>query len=144
MSDGSENGVRARVVEAAEAALAMSESFKYSQVRPMAGSLADPEAFARTDCSAFVTLCYKAAGAPDPNGQHYDGTGYTGTLVQQGRWVDEPEPGDLVFYGETRERLVHVALFVGGGQAISFGEDPMVKVPVDYRPDRLGYMQYDL
>ena len=144
MSGASEGGVRARVVEAAEAALAKSRSFKYSRVRPMAASLSDPEAYTRTDCSSFVTLCYKAAGAPDPNGQDYDGTGYTGTLVQQGRWVDDPEPGDLVFYGETRERPVHVALFVGGGEAISFGEDPMVKVPVGYRPDLLGYMQYDL
>jgi cell wall-associated NlpC family hydrolase len=143
MSGGSEEGVRARVVEAAESALA-SESYRYAQVRPMASSLLDAEAYTTTDCSSFVTLCYKAAGARDPNGRDYDGTGYTGTLVEQGRWVDDPEPGDLVFYGEARTRPVHVALYVGDGKAISFGTDPMVKVPVSYRPDLLGYMQYDL
>ena len=91
-----------------------------------------------------MTLCYKAAGAPDPNGNGYDGTGYTGTLVQQGRWTDDPEPGDLVFYGETRDGPVHVTLYVGQGEAISFGCDPMEKVSVDYRPDVLGYKAYDL
>src|SRR5258708_18930246 len=33
------------------------------------------------DCSESVTLLCKLAGLDDPNGLRYDGTGYTGTLL---------------------------------------------------------------
>jgi len=54
------------------------------------------------DCSAFVTLCYNWAGVhSDPNGQHYDHEGYTGTLLANG--IEVPlhavAPGDVVIYG---------------------------------------------
>lgn len=54
-----------------------------------------------TDCSAFVTFCYSWAGAPDPNGRGYDGTGYTGTLLDHLEHIskDELQPGDLVVFG---------------------------------------------
>ena len=53
------------------------------------------------DCSAFVTLVYWLAGAGDPNGQHYDHEGYTGTLLAHGQHVtiDKIQAGDLVVYG---------------------------------------------
>ena len=53
------------------------------------------------DCSAFVTYCYSWAGAPDPNGQGYNGTGYTGTLLSHGTpdSLEHVQPGDVVVYG---------------------------------------------
>lgn len=54
-----------------------------------------------TDCSGFVTLCYRLAGAPDPNGLNYNGNGYTGTLLDHGRPVlpGAVRPGDIIVYG---------------------------------------------
>ena len=53
------------------------------------------------DCSAFVTYCYSWAGAPDPNGLGYNGSGYTGTLLGHGQWIqpNEVQAGDVVVYG---------------------------------------------
>ena len=53
------------------------------------------------DCSAFVTLCYNWAGAPDPNGQNYDHEGYTGTLLAHGTKIplSQVQPGDVIVYG---------------------------------------------
>ena len=89
------------------------------------------------DCSAFVTLCYAWAYAPDPNGLNYDGQGYTGTLLshdehialfkENAQHVQVPEvlPGDLVVYGGGTGE--HVALVVGVWNAdiltVSMGEN---------------------
>ena len=54
----------------------------YGQLRPIDGLATPHKLPLATDCSGFVTLCYKWAGAPDPNGRGYDGYGYTGTLLQ--------------------------------------------------------------
>ena len=55
------------------------------------------------DCSGFVTLLCNLAGIPDPNGQHYNHTGYTGTLLANPTNhhipADQVQPGDLVVYG---------------------------------------------
>jgi cell wall-associated NlpC family hydrolase len=79
------------------------------------------------DCSLFVTACYFAAGALDPNGSHYNGFGYTGSLITTGRRcsIHELEPADLVFYGSTPAAdanatfpvgsPTHVALYDGTG-----------------------------
>ena len=55
-----------------------------------------------TDCSGFVTLCYFLAGAPDPNGRGYDGSGWTGTLLERMENVDRQAVGhgDVVVFGE--------------------------------------------
>ncbi len=63
----------------------------YSQVRPMvsrtihtdrqlAAALRRPRGLT-LDCSESVTLICHLAGLRDPNGLHYNGTGYTGTLL---------------------------------------------------------------
>lgn len=49
-----------------------------------------------SDCSAFVTVCYNWAGAPDPNHLHYDHEGYcftpeTRILRDDLRWVPSGE-----------------------------------------------------
>ena len=78
------------------------------------------------DCSAFVTLCYNWAGAPDPNGQGYNGTGYTGTLLSHGVgvYVGDAVPGDVVVYGPGTGD--HTALIVEAGLdplTVSMGQE---------------------
>jgi len=92
------------------------------------------------DCSAFVTYCYSWAGAPDPNGQGYDGQGYTGTLLSHGTHLDNAAvaiPGDVVVYGPGTGD--HTALIVEAGPdplTVSMGQqgDPSyVRVSQDGR-----------
>lgn len=54
-----------------------------------------------TDCSGFVTCCYYAAGAPDPNGLGYSGQGFTGSLIGHLPEIahHEAEAGDIVVFG---------------------------------------------
>lgn len=53
------------------------------------------------DCSAACTLYYNWSGAPDPNGQNYNHTGYTGTLLAHNPHIPmaQVKPGDIVIYG---------------------------------------------
>jgi len=98
--------------------------------RPYPDTLFSAEAHSSSkgiDCSSFVTLCYKEAGAADPNGAGYSGNGYTGTLATHGAPVPYPSPGDLVFYGSPPD-YHHVALVVGGGNQIQIGGDDGVKM----------------
>ncbi len=84
----------------------------YAQVRPMrtrsimsdldlAAALAAPGGV-RMDCSESVTLICKLAGLRDPNGAHYDGSGFTGTLLANLPHYSKPEnamTGALVVFG---------------------------------------------
>lgn len=63
----------------------------YAETRPML-LRRPPQVPGEWDCSAYVTSCYYAAGAPDPNGQDFDGEGYcfepsTRVLTSDLRWV---------------------------------------------------------
>lgn len=78
-----------------------------------------------SDCSAFVTICYNWAGAPDPNGLNYNHEGYTGTLVSHGAQIalSDVLPGDVVIYGDGPG--IHTALIVENGPdplTVSMGE----------------------
>jgi len=93
------------------------------------------------DCSAMVTWYYWVAGAPDPNGVNYNGTGYTGTLAQHGETVsvEQSKPGDYVLYGSGAP-WHHVALLVavrnGQHMVISHGSEPgPYYLPYNYRND---------
>lgn len=88
------------------------KNIHYGQVRPMPLNWTKT---LTTDCSGFSTLCYKLAGAPDPNGRGYDGAGFTGTLLAHGRSVARAAalPGDLVFFGPGTAE--HVAIVVEAG-----------------------------
>lgn len=70
----------------------------YAQIRPMPHSLGLPMT---TDCSGFATVCSQAAKAPDPNGNGYNGLGYTGTFLAHCQHLSKAEakPGDFVVYG---------------------------------------------
>lgn len=136
-------GARDAIVKAAQLAASYGpKKYSYGQVRPMPKSLFGKGRIV-TDCSGFVTLCYKAAGVPDPNGFGYNGSGNTQSLMAHGKKIhsDKLAPGDLVFYRSPE----HVGVFIGGGQVVEFGGDPGPKtINVNYRGDLIGYFTYDL
>lgn len=86
------------------------------------------------DCSEFATKSFKAGGAPDPNGEFYNGTGWTGTLTQHGTrgpW----STAALNFYGGSFP-YKHVTVGAGKSRCFSMGSDPGPLLEgVAYRPD---------
>ena len=137
-------GSRQGVVQAAQTAVSMPQSdYVYSATRPYPPNLFGPPLPVKTDCSGFATLCYKEAGAPDPNGLGYSGQAYTGTLEMNGRPTKNPQPGDLAFWSSPD----HVAVYIGGGNIIQFGSPP---APIQgtianengYHANFLGYRSY--
>lgn len=73
------------------------------------------------DCSETATLVCRLAGLADPNGRGYDGTGYTGTMLDYLPHYSEPEAagvGALVVYGPGTGD--HVS------QVIEPGADPLL------------------
>ena len=122
---------------------------RYGQVRPMPTGLRTVEALrgGRIDCSAFATLVFKEAGAPDPNGRGYDGYGYTGTLIANGDKLPagaRPQALDLAFYGDPYATSGHVAVVINDREVISFGHTPIRRYPIAYRSDYRGVWRYDI
>jgi hypothetical protein len=130
--------VRSAIVAAGFFWYAHRAAIAYREQRPF--SLLRPPAVPKVwDCSAFATNCYYAGDAPDPNGRHYDGQGYTGTLMSRGKRVAlaQMKPGDLIFWGYTQHGSpafpvgspTHVSVFTGydGGvpMTLSNGHHPM-------------------
>lgn len=95
-----------------------------------------------TDCSAFITLCYNWAGAPDPNGRHYDGYGFTGTFVAALPQIDVSHalPGDVIVYGPgTGDHIVVVVQSGSDPLTISHGQErgpALVRHSVEVRAHR--------
>ena len=75
--------------------------FTYAEIRPMPsiGNGAGQVPWTG-DCSSWVTSCYKWAGAPDPNGTGYNGSGNTQTLTGHGLEIQigNVQPGDVVVF----------------------------------------------
>ncbi|RKH66465.1 NlpC/P60 family protein [Corallococcus llansteffanensis] len=94
------SGLRAKIVSEANWGITNAAGIHYQQVRPIDGLNARHQLPLNIDCSGFVTLCYKWAGAPDPNGLDYNGQGYTGTLLSYLTPVSSSQikPGDLVLW----------------------------------------------
>jgi hypothetical protein len=109
--------VRQKIVAAARWGIENEPRIHYGEIRPIPLGRTLP---LRTDCSGFVTLCYFLAGAPDPNGRDYDGSGYTGTLLG---WLPHIRRGDATF-GD----LVVWGTFPGRHVAIVLepGDDPLL------------------
>lgn len=104
-----EQRIRDQIVTWAKKGVADTASIHYAQIRPMPSAWRLPFT---TDCSGFVTLCYRLAGAKDPNGLSYNGEGYTGTLLDHGESIPlwQAKPGDLVIWGSFPGH--HVAVIV--------------------------------
>ncbi len=113
--------IREHVVANARWGIAHEPQIHYEQLRPMEGLQAARKLPLHTDCSGFSTLCYAWAGAPDPNGLGYDGSGYTGTLLRHMQRIPQNavQPGDLVVWGPGTGH--HVALVLE-----SEGNDPVL------------------
>lgn len=116
--DDARQHVRDEIVKWARWGCEHERDIHYEQVRPYPLE-ADLPLY--TDCSGFVSLCYKLGGAYDPNGSHYDGRGYTGTLLEHGRPVTlaQAKPADLVIFGAYPGH--HVAVIVEND-----GHDPIL------------------
>jgi hypothetical protein len=99
------------------------------------------------DCSAYVTWCYwnglylRGHHSDIVNGQNWR-AGYTGTMLEHGRRVASPIPGDAIIYGSGWPGE-HVALFTGGGLVVSHGSEagPLL-LPWRYRSDVLSIRRY--
>lgn len=95
-----------------------------------------------TDCSAFATLCYAWAGAPDPNGLDYNGTGYTGTLLLNLERINQADlqPGDLVVFGPRGGDHVVIVIEAGADPlTVSHGQEKgpiKVRLSVEARAHR--------
>jgi cell wall-associated NlpC family hydrolase len=131
------------VAAAARRAIQSRADYRYEQRRPMPNSLFGPPLPIVVDCSAFATLAYKAAQAPDPNGLGYNGGGDTATLWANGMLTTSPQPGDLVFYGSP-PKPHHVAVYLGDGRIANMGRpgEP-IEERVDAPGPPLGYRTYN-
>lgn len=134
--------IREKIVAVAEEMLSRKRFYTYRQFRPYPSDIFSEDAYNKLDCSSFFILVYKSAGAIDPNGTGYDGTGWTVSLAKRGRWTNNPRLGDAVFYGRLRSRPEHVDVYIGDSKTIGFGSTPIRKKNVDYRSDFLGYMTF--
>jgi cell wall-associated NlpC family hydrolase len=144
----------AGVAQAALLALAQKKDYVYSEAanRGNNGTLfgTPPRTM---DCSAFATLCYKAAGLPDPNHASYSPIGFTGTLIAHCKRVATPAEGDLVFYGQQSSPgtnlgvPAHVTVYVGNGDVVSMGSpgDPSRGPAAQMGPpSMIGYFRPDV
>lgn len=87
----------------------------------------------QNDCSGSIHHLFLLSGGPDPSGNDFNGSGYTGTM--QGRGMRReleaaPAAGDCVFYGgEPGGESSHVAMHLGDGRLFTFGSDPPTITP---------------
>ncbi len=114
-------GLREKIVAEAQWGLTNAAAIHYKQLRPIDGINQRHKLPLDTDCSGFVTLCYKWAGAGDPNGLGFNGQGYTGTLLANLTAVTQSQvkAGDLVLWSRDGKGE-HVAL------VLEPGSDPML------------------
>jgi cell wall-associated NlpC family hydrolase len=112
--------VRAKIVQLARWGIQNELQIHYQQLRPVDGLDHPQQLPLHTDCSGFVTLCYKWAGSKeDPNGGNFTGA-YTGTMLTHCRHIPKSaaQPGDLVVWGAYPGH--HVAL------VLEPGSDPLL------------------
>lgn len=119
--------VRARILEFCRWSISTEPQWHYAQARPMerVKTPAELRQLPReADCSEHATDAYAYAGAPDPNGENYNGTGWTGTLLKHCRHIPKAKAkaADLVVFGAGDGHHVVVLL----EDATANGGDPLV------------------
>ena len=132
-------------------ALANAGNWHYRQARPMQSLGDNPDGVIYSDCSEGATATYYWAGqqtgylVPDPNGNNYDGSGWTGTL-----WSNNPpcqgpyRVGDLALYTGNGG---HVTLCIIPGDSTSSrwwsngSEGGPYQEPLTYRSDLQGVVR---
>lgn len=132
----------------------------YTQARPFRGYGVPPEQRHANDCSGYVGLVYSwmmhsaQVFISDPLGHHYDGWGWTGSLLEwlgkhgkqapAGRYL----VGDVPIYGNSLHQTEHTTVCRKAGSAASAifsslgterGPQP---VPLAYRNDLLGVWRH--
>jgi lysozyme family protein len=126
-----EDDVRTSIVDWALWGAENTGRIAYSQGASRLGALGSPGALPlATDCSAFATLCYSWANAPNPNGPgpfSAAAGGYTGTMLKHLKHIPQSaaKPGDLVVWTPPPDGQ-HVAVIVSGGPnpwLVSHGDD---------------------
>ncbi len=87
----------------------------YNEIRPIPVTLPLFSLPFTTDCSGFVTMMAKWSGNPDPNGNGFDGQGYTGTMLSYLPHIpfSNTGRGDLVVFGAYPG--LHVVVLLAGG-----------------------------
>jgi hypothetical protein len=126
MEDEIEATVRQAIVEYALWGVRNAAQIHYRELRPIDGIGHPHKLPLTTDCSGWATLCYNWSRAPDPNGNGYNGQGYTGTLLNHMSNISraQAEPGDLVVFGPAPGE--HVVVIVGTGgdpDVVSHGQE---------------------
>jgi cell wall-associated NlpC family hydrolase len=120
-----EDATRAKIVEWARWGVKNAARIAYSQGGNRLAALATPGRLPlATDCSAFVTLCYSWAAAPNPNfvgPYRMDAGGFTGTMLTRCKRIPRgaARPGDLVVWTPPSTGQ-HV------GVIVSTGVDPLL------------------
>ncbi len=106
---------RQSMVDDCKWAIKNRSEISYAQTRPMPINLAEFHLPFTTDCSGFVTLMAKWSGNPDPNGNHFNGQGYTGTILRHLPHIPLSQTwrGDLAVFGAYPG--VHVVALLAGG-----------------------------
>jgi hypothetical protein len=87
----------------------------YAQIRPIPVNLPERSLPFTTDCSGFVTMMAKWSGNPDPNGNDFDGQGYTGSMLSHLPHISLHQTwrGDLAVFGAYPG--IHVVVLLAGG-----------------------------
>lgn len=103
-----------------------SYAFHYQQIRPFSVDFKFPKFI---DCSGFVSMVYRWAGAPDPYHLGYSGIGNTQTLLSKGKRISlkDVQPGDVVVYAADKPlSYQHAAVIVQRGAdplTVSMGQE---------------------
>ena len=126
-SGGGAPSVRAELVTEAERYVSLGGS--YTQKRPYdRGELRSP---LYGDCSRSIHRLMQLAGAPDPSGAGFNGSGYTGTMQTRGSRIDLAGApgnllaGDCVFFGDQGGGVAqHVEMYLDSGRMFGFGATP--------------------
>jgi hypothetical protein len=108
---------RQAIVNACQWGIRNRTKISYGQIRPIPVNLAPFSLPFTTDCSGFVTLMAKWSGNPDPNGNGFDGQGYTGIMLTHLKHIPLRKTwrGDLAVFG-AYPGLHVVTLLQGGSQ----------------------------
>lgn len=114
-----EKAARKAAVSIAASMIAIAAQIHYAMTRPI--DLSGPKIKAGTwDCSGSCTRIFKLAGMPDPNGNGWNGSGYTGTIMAKCKQISrrDAQPGDLLVYGAYPGE--HVVMVMSGTPSSGF------------------------
>src|SRR4029077_11462310 len=119
------DAVREAITDYCQRSIQSEPGIHYLQERAIQAFGVPPETGFSTDCSGHSTCAYywarKQTGVavPDPNGNGYNGYGYTGTLVNNPKVQPPYKVGDLALYGPSLSATSHVVTCFQAGDALS-------------------------